>query len=156
MSQHIPQALLKKFVAGDLQEPVAVAVAQHIDSCSRCSSEAAAADPLNQAFASTSDPPIPEDLVEKIQIAVAAAPHEEEQPARPLLTSRLFLIAAAVLLVVLIAAPSGILEHTTTAVHTAANQSEENIGRGGSVGMAIGFFLGVAIAAVIYRNRKTG
>ena len=156
MSQHIPQALLQKFIDGDLEEPVAVAVAQHIDDCSRCSSQAAASDPLSQAFASTSDPEIPEHLLEKIQAAAAEIQPEAHRPTRSTVNPRPFLIAAAALLFVLIASPFGVLEHTTTAVHTAADQSDKSIGRAGGIGVAIGFVLGIAIAAVVYRKRKSG
>jgi len=70
MSAHVPQDLLQAFVAGEVDEQVAVHVALHLDSCPQCASRAAHAEPLFQAFASVDDPPIPSLLIEDVMGAV--------------------------------------------------------------------------------------
>lgn len=97
MSQHIPPALMDKFVEGDLEEPVAVAVALHIDQCSRCHSAASAADSLSQEFATVDDPEVPPDLLDAIH-EYAKLPQEVQEPAsRPRSNTALFVLAAGLL-----------------------------------------------------------
>ncbi|MEC7242172.1 MAG: hypothetical protein VXW32_13140 [Myxococcota bacterium] len=100
MSQHIPPALLQKFVEGTLEEPVAVAVALHIDECSRCHAAATAAEPLGQDFASVDDPKVPVGLLDTL--------HERARNPLPDVTSNrrrpntaLYILAAGLVLALL-------------------------------------------------------
>ena len=70
MIHHVSEDLLDRFVEGTLDVRVAIAVAQHIDECSRCASRAAVADPMAKAFASVKDREPPMDLVDGILLAV--------------------------------------------------------------------------------------
>jgi len=72
--QHVPADLLAAFVEGDVGEHVAAHIAEHIDGCPRCATQAAAMEPLAKAFASMDDPPVPDDLVD----AVLAELHQTE------------------------------------------------------------------------------
>ncbi len=74
MSHHLTDALLHRFVLGQLDEPVAVSAAEHIDHCVHCATRAAHAEPLAGAFAETIDPPVPPDLVDRILLEAAELP----------------------------------------------------------------------------------
>ncbi|MCB9665520.1 MAG: hypothetical protein H6732_15515 [Alphaproteobacteria bacterium] len=63
MSTHVDDALLARFVAGDLGEHAAAHVALHLDACPACANRAREADPLARAFAAVDDPVVPEGLV---------------------------------------------------------------------------------------------
>ncbi len=76
--QHPPEALLQRFVDGDLGEQHAVSVALHIDDCPECAARAVAMDPLSAVFAATSDPVIPADLTHGIMDAA-----RQRQPPGP-------------------------------------------------------------------------
>jgi anti-sigma factor RsiW len=155
MTEHIPSALLAKFSAGDLEEPVAVAVARHIDSCAQCANNAAAEEPLSLAFASTVDPVVPEGLSERI-VAAAAQQDFDEAKEKETGTSSIaiFLLAAAVLLAVIVS-PMGVVDGTQSALVGVAHKSKAALGRGGSIGLAIGFSLGLVVAAVLIRRRRS-
>ncbi len=103
MSQHPTDALLERFIAGDLDDDVAVAVAEHIDACPHCAARAVHGDPLAAAFASVQDPPMPEGLVEDILRAADEAQAAENRPlfARPELWAASGLLAAATVLLAL-------------------------------------------------------
>ncbi|MCB9759386.1 MAG: hypothetical protein H6739_06060 [Alphaproteobacteria bacterium] len=98
MSQHITDDLLRRFVEGYLDEPVAVAVAEHLDGCPLCCTRAAAAEPLSQAFAAVDDPVCPPDLVDDILAALEAPTPERPLPRAELLAASALLSAAALLL----------------------------------------------------------
>lgn len=66
MSAHVSDELLERFVDGDLEEPLAVPIAVHIDACSACATRAAALDPLNAVFASAPIADPPEDLASRV------------------------------------------------------------------------------------------
>jgi len=83
MSEHVPPDLLADFVDGDVGEHVAVHIAEHIDGCPRCATQAAALEPLAPAFASMDDPPVPTDLADAV---LAAALREEARSERPPVT----------------------------------------------------------------------
>ena len=91
MSAHVPEGLLQAFVAGDVDETVAIHVAEHLDSCPRCATRAAHAEPLFQAFAAIDDPPLPSDLIDTVLLAV-------EQDRRRRLPALEVAIGAALLL----------------------------------------------------------
>jgi anti-sigma factor RsiW len=62
MSQHVPDDLLHAFIDGDMGEQLAIHIADHLDSCPSCATQAAHLEPLATVFASVDDPEIP-DLV---------------------------------------------------------------------------------------------
>jgi anti-sigma factor RsiW len=66
MSQHIPADILSAFVVGEIDDPAAVTVAEHIDGCPSCAARAANLEPLASAFASSRDPEPPPDLIPSI------------------------------------------------------------------------------------------
>lgn len=78
---HVPDALLERFAQGDVEEGVAVAIAQHLDVCGRCATRAATLDPLAIAFASVDDPPVPSDLAEDVLAALREIPAPRPEPA---------------------------------------------------------------------------
>ena len=78
---HVPDALLERFALGDVEESVAVAIAQHLDACGRCSTRAASLEPLAIAFASVDDPPVPPMLAEEVLAALREAPLSRPEPA---------------------------------------------------------------------------
>ena len=95
---HVPDALLERFALGYVDEPVAVAVALHIDGCSRCATRAASLDPLALAFAATDDPPIPEGIPAAVlEAAALAAPRRPTGP-EPVVAGLLLAGALAALL----------------------------------------------------------
>lgn len=63
---HVPDDLLAAFVGGDVEERVAVHIAEHIDRCPMCATRAATSEPLAAAFATVPDPVVPADLVASI------------------------------------------------------------------------------------------
>lgn len=108
---HVPEALLERFVLGDLEEPVAIEVARHVDACSRCATRAAVLEPLAAAFASIDDPPVPEDLVP----AVLAAVQREARPGpEPAIAAGL--LALALVALVVGGAPGDLFVGTITAL----------------------------------------
>lgn len=63
---HVPDELLHAFVMGDVDEGLAIRVAEHIDSCPACGARAATAEPLAAAFAAVADPRPPAQFVEAV------------------------------------------------------------------------------------------
>lgn len=74
MSLHIPDDVLCRFVAGDLDETSAVEVARHLDTCVSCATRAAALEPLGPAFASVDDPVLPEGFAASVLAEVDRRP----------------------------------------------------------------------------------
>ncbi|MEM6929649.1 MAG: zf-HC2 domain-containing protein [Myxococcota bacterium] len=66
MTQHISDAVLDRFVAGDLDEAEAVSVARHLDECVSCTNRSVAREPLSAAFAAVEDPEVPEDFAASV------------------------------------------------------------------------------------------
>lgn len=66
MTQHVPEDLLLSFVEGDVDEPVAAHIAEHLDGCPACATRAASLEPLAAAFAAIADPAPPPHLVAAI------------------------------------------------------------------------------------------
>lgn len=60
---HVPDELLHSFVDGEVDEQVAVHVAEHLDDCAACATRAAGLEPLAAAFAASMDPVPPAGLV---------------------------------------------------------------------------------------------
>ena len=132
-----------------------MAVARHIDECSRCASSAAAGEPLANAFASVSDPEVPEHLSDEIVAAARDAfpevqPDEDESDSSSI---AIFLIAAAILLAVIVS-PMGVADGTQTALVGMAHKSEETLGRNGAIGLGIAFCLGALFAVLLYKYRR--
>ncbi len=153
MSQHIPPALLTQFIEGRLEEPVAVAVANHLDECSRCSAAAAAGDPLSPQFASIDDPPIPDGLVASI---VDAAEKERLAPKpRPKKKSNaaLFVLAACVLLAVAVS-PDGLLTNSEATLGDAYGPNDSKARTHLIVGITVGLFAGAWIAIRTLKRKK--
>lgn len=80
MSVHVPEPLLERFALGDVDERVAVEIARHLDTCSRCATMAAALDPMQAAFASLDDPELPDGLIGDILQAVELRPRAAPEP----------------------------------------------------------------------------
>lgn len=111
MSQHITEDLLKRFVDGDVDEAVAIAVGRHLDDCARCATHAASIEPLAAAFASLDDPFVPPDLADQVVEAwhrSQAYHHEVRTPATELVASSILLSIAAALLL-LLGDPAGLV-----------------------------------------------
>lgn len=66
MSPHVPENLLSAFVDGDVDERIAIHVAEHLDGCPACATRAAGLEPLAAAFAAVCDPVPPPSLVPDI------------------------------------------------------------------------------------------
>lgn len=66
MTVHVSDDVLARFVDGDVDETVAVTVAEHIDGCSVCATRAAALDPMNAVFASAPIGEPPEHLAAQV------------------------------------------------------------------------------------------
>jgi hypothetical protein len=62
MTQHVPEDLLAAFTDADVGEQLAIHIAEHIDSCPSCATQAIGMDPLAAAFAAMVDPVAPENL----------------------------------------------------------------------------------------------
>ncbi len=78
---HVPEALLQRFVIGDVEERVAIEIARHIDGCGLCATRATALEPLSAAFASVDDPETPPGLVESVLAHVDHRPRAAPEPA---------------------------------------------------------------------------
>ena len=92
MTEHVPNDLLSDFVAGELADDVAVAVAEHLDRCAHCATRAAHLEPLAAAFASVDDPVVPAELAPAILRVVQAPP---STPRREVAVGVVLLVAAA-------------------------------------------------------------
>ncbi len=103
MTQHLTDAQLERFVDADLEESVAVSVAEHLDHCPHCATKAARAEPLAGAFAEFQDPELPPDLIDHILARAGEAMEVASRPAllRPELWAAGGLLAAAALLLAL-------------------------------------------------------
>ena len=144
MSQHIPPALLQKFISGDLEEPVAVAVALHIDHCSRCHAAAATADPLSQDFAAVDDPDVPEELLASLQQAATVPQQESENPQRRRSNAAIWLMAAGALLAFFVYPESLQTDSQAQLTDTYGAASEGFPGQlvvGVSIGLVVGAYL---------------
>lgn len=97
MSPHVPDALLRSFVLGDVDESLAVQVALHLDACPACATRAAGLEPLASAFAAVDDP-LPPDLTAPV---LSALQRPERRLVPELLVGGGFLGGAALLLAVL-------------------------------------------------------
>jgi anti-sigma factor RsiW len=91
---HVPDDLMQAFVAGEIDEHVAVHIAEHIDACAACATRAATLEPLAAAFASVSDPRAPADLVPAV---LSDIERPESRPAIELVVGSLLLAAAGAL-----------------------------------------------------------
>lgn len=107
---HVPDALLGRFVAGDLHSDLhsddAMAVANHLDDCAICQARVAALDPLAQAFASVDDPVTPPQLMAQV-VEHALGQHQPTDTTIPAVGAGLAVAAMAVL--VLTGAPGELL-----------------------------------------------
>jgi anti-sigma factor RsiW len=148
MSNHIPTLLLTQFVAGELEEPAAVALAKHLDTCSQCAAAAAAADPLASVFASTKDPVVPEGLEAAIQSAAIEAGPPTAQPEERDANMGVFLLAAAFLLAVIIS-PMGVVEGGNQLLTGVANRGTSLLGRQGSMGLGGWIAAGLILAGLV-------
>ena len=80
MTEHVPNDLLHAFVEGDLEEQLAVHIAEHLDHCPHCATRAATLEPLATAFASCDDPLVPEHLATEVLAELARQPHGRGVP----------------------------------------------------------------------------
>lgn len=88
MSGHVPDELLADFVAGDVDDQIAVHVAEHLDACPVCATRAAAMEPLGQALAAIDDPKVPVGLVDRIVVAANADVLVQARTASPTAQAR--------------------------------------------------------------------
>ena len=103
---HVPEAMLARFVSGELDEDQAVQVALHVDDCPACRARAAAAEPLQAAFAAAVEVEPPAALMEAI-VAQAATSSRGADTTTPVVVAGL--AAAAVAVLVLAGAPGEVL-----------------------------------------------
>lgn len=96
MNRHVPDDLLHAFVDGDVDEQVAVHIAEHLDGCPACATRAVTLEPLAAAFAAVEDPPMPPDLVASI---LTAAEQPERGPLAEVVIGGCLLVAAGLLAV---------------------------------------------------------
>jgi anti-sigma factor RsiW len=136
MNQHVPEDLLQSFVDADVDEQLAVHIAEHLDGCPSCSTRAAGLEPLGAAFAAATDPEPPPELAARILAAV----DEPERLPVPQIALGLGLLGAAALLVSIGMGSPWVL----AADIVAALQATAALGRGLSV--ALGSFQ-LALAA---------
>lgn len=142
MSQHIPPALMRKFIEGDLEEPVAVAVALHIDHCSRCHAAASTADPLSQEFATIDDPEVPAELIDALTDAAASpepVPTTEKKPR----SNVALLVLAASLLIAFLLYPDNIRTDSEAQLGDTYGASSE----GSSTQLVVGITIGLVVGA---------
>lgn len=74
MTEHVPNDLLNAFVEGEMDEQLAVHIAEHLDQCPHCATRAVAVEPLASAFASCDDPIVPEHLATEVLEELARGP----------------------------------------------------------------------------------
>ena len=153
MSQHIPPALLQKFVLGNLEEPVAVAVATHLDQCVRCSAAAAASDPLSAEFASVDDPPVPATLTERIHQASLEEQANPSSPPRTKSNVALYVLAASLLVAVLLS-PDGVISGTQSALSDAFSASNSPGKSPLFIGAIAGFLAGGWVVFRLFKRSK--
>lgn len=114
MSAHVPEELLTDFVMGEVDEQLAIHVAEHLDACPRCATRAAHLEPLATAFAAVDDPLVPDDLIDDV-LAAVAADERRRLPALEVAVGAALLLAAIVL-VAMGSDPIGLLTDTLTTV----------------------------------------
>ncbi len=90
---HVPDALMERFVEGDVDELLAVEIARHLDACPRCANRANNLEPLSTLFACVDDPVVPLGLVSDVLAAFKRPSRPGPEPA----------IAAGLLAVALVA-----------------------------------------------------
>ena len=152
MSNHIPPLLLTKFLAGDLEEPAAVALAKHLDACPQCAAAATAADPLCSAFASTSDPETPAGLVEAIQNAATQEHGSAQAPETSVASTALFLLAAIFLLAVIVS-PMGVVHGGSSLLAGASDRTESIFGRSGQIAIGTLISLGIVWGGIRWKRK---
>lgn len=75
-NSHVPDALMDRFIEGDLDDALAAEIATHLDACPRCATRASHLEPLSAYFASADDPEVPPSLVAEVLAAL-------DRPVRP-------------------------------------------------------------------------
>ena len=97
---HLTDALIERFVLGEIPEATAILAAEHIDACPYCSARAAHCEPLSTLFAHLPDPVVPAGLVAAVLAeADQPAPVASADSATPeIAVGGLLLVAAAALL----------------------------------------------------------
>ena len=114
-SRHLDEAVLHAFVACELDDTAAAQVAEHLDGCPACATQAATLDPLAAAFASVDDPVVPADLaqavLERAQLPTRFGPEPAIAAA---------LLGVAIVVLVLTGSPSQLLSTVATLLSTAS------------------------------------
>lgn len=116
MSTHTPNELLHRFVQGEVDEDVAVAVAMHLDLCPRCATRAAAMEPLAQAFAAIDDPVTPPDLMDSVLRATSKPALPRPEPAQTGLWASAGLLLGALCLLLILGDPADLLAELASAL----------------------------------------
>ncbi len=94
MSQHVPTDLLQAFVDGDVGEQLSIHIAQHIDDCPACATQATGLEPLAAVFAAVEDPVAPPGMT---QIVLSQLDRPERAPTLEIAVGASLLACAAIL-----------------------------------------------------------
>ncbi len=153
---HPPHALLEAFARGDVSAEDVAAVGLHLDECPSCAAASTGLDPLSSAFASTDDPPVPDDLEAQV-LAAAARPESPVGPRSIELLVAAALMSVAASLLVVLGAPGQLLVGAVAFAGALAATA-------GSLAAAVGppvatatFLAGVGVAAgIVGVQRRVG
>lgn len=105
--RHVPDDVLHRFLAGELDDAACVSVAHHLDGCPSCAGRAARADPLHVSLTEEAAPPVlPPDLAQELRALSEAPPATTEGPG-PVPALLAALLGAAALLVAVWGEPLG-------------------------------------------------
>ena len=150
MSPHVPEDLLRSFVEGEVDDQVAVQIAEHVDACPSCCTRAAGLEPLGAAFAAAVEPRPPPDLSARI---LARLDGPERLPVAEIGVGLALLAAAAVLTGVGIGSPWALVADLVVGAQALAT-----LGRGlwvviGSFQLALAATTAFALAGAVLTLR---
>lgn len=110
--RHPSPEVLADFVDGSLPDAAAVAVAEHLDSCSACQQLVFAEDKLHQMLVGAADEPLPPpELVNEIIASVSTSPRRSPGPAPAVAVA---LLGAAAFLFAFLGEPTAVFADTVT------------------------------------------
>lgn len=95
MTEHVADDLLVAFCEGEIEEDLAILVAEHLDSCPMCATRSAAMEPLAAVFATVDDPVPPALLAASI---LEELERPQRAPATEMIVASALLTAAGLLL----------------------------------------------------------
>ncbi|MCK6506387.1 zf-HC2 domain-containing protein, partial [Myxococcota bacterium] len=103
---HVPEAMLTRFLAGELDDEAAGQVGLHLDDCPHCRGRVEAVDPLTRLLASAPVPEVPPALARAV-VARARRPDAASDTTTPVVV--VGLAAAAIAVFALAGAPGELL-----------------------------------------------